>query len=94
MSNEEPKLRVCPFCGGKAEFLEAEYDFPIAIHCIECGATIYDCLDNGKEELVNQWNEREILDMAADASDGQIYTSQECTELLFEAIERYNKYED
>nr|DAI10498.1 MAG TPA: restriction alleviation protein [Caudoviricetes sp.] len=90
----ETKLRVCPFCGCKAEFLEAEYDFPIAIHCIGCGATMHDNLDNGKEELVNQWNEREILDEAIDANDDQIYTEQERADILIELIEKYNRYED
>ena len=37
---------------------------------------------------------RKILDIVVDANDDKIYTTQERADLLFEVIDKYNKYED
>lgn len=103
----ETKLRVCPFCGGKAEFIDEADDWyskysldsewvslPMRVQCFTCGANIQAGDDDAKEDVIHQWNTREILDITADANDDQIYTSQERADLLFKAIDKYNKYED
>lgn len=105
MGNE--KIKPCPFCGGTAEFIDEADDWyskysvddewvslPIMVRCVKCGATIQAGDNDAKEDVINQWNTREILDIASDANDDQIYTSQERADLLFELIDKYNKYED
>ena len=97
MSNEVVKLRVCPFCGGEAEFVEEDndwFDLPMVIQCVECDACMPAIYPEGKEDIIRKWNTRDILDIAADANDDQIYTPQERADLLFEMIDKYNKYED
>lgn len=103
----EVKLRVCPFCGGKAELIDesedwyAEYsmdsewvNLPMWIQCTQCYAQISASEYDAKEDIIMKWNARDILDIAANVNDDQIYTQQERADLLFEVIDKYNKYED
>lgn len=51
-------LRKCPFCGGKAEIIDYQYDNGIAyaIQCTECESET-DEYDN-RVEAILKWNQR------------------------------------
>lgn len=90
MGDKKVKLRVCPFCGASA-CLHMNRHGEVKIECDGCGiATEY----SDEDYVVSLWNTRDILDIAADANDDQIYTPQERADLLFEVIQKYNQYED
>lgn len=99
------KLRVCPFCGGKAEFVDEADDWyskysendewvslPMRVQCYNCGANIQAGEDDTKEDVINQWNTREILDRAVDVSDDKTFTTKEKAMMFYKFIKRYNKY--
>lgn len=99
------KLRVCPFCGGKAEFVDEADDWystysiddewvniPMMIRCVECDATISAGENDAKEDIIDQWNTREILDRAVDVSDDKTLTIKEKALMFYRLIKRYNKY--
>lgn len=49
------QLKLCPFCGGKAEIIETIfYDYKVA--CEECGASIPHC--DSEEMAIKAWNRR------------------------------------
>lgn len=100
----EQKLRVCPFCGGKVEFVDEADDWyskyavddewvniSMRVQCIKCGANIQS-YDDAKEDIIEQWNRREILDRAADIYDDSTLTNKEKSLMLYRLIKRYNKY--
>lgn len=99
----ETKLRVCPFCGSKVEFIDEADDkyfgyseldewtsLPTRVQCYECGATIAAGDDDTKEDVINQWNTRAILDEVYELCDDEIYTPQEQVDGLLRLIEKYN----
>lgn len=88
------KLRACPFCGGKAEFIDEDFEGPMIIRCIECAATIPVAWGESKETIIEQWNTREILDRAVDVSDDKTLTTKEKALMFYKLIKRYNKYYD
>ncbi len=50
----EPKLKPCPFCGGKAEAWESTFCV-WKVFCTECGAEMKLSTDEGADVL---WNKR------------------------------------
>lgn len=54
----ETELKPCPFCGGKAEFLDEDFESPMEIRCTMCDVTITAYLDECKEDIINYWNTR------------------------------------
>lgn len=52
------ELKPCPFCGGKAEFLDEDFASPMEIRCTMCDAKIIAYLDECKEDIINYWNTR------------------------------------
>ena len=60
-NKESPKLRECPFCGGKAKYI---YAMPYnAVKCTKCktfGKTIVDSYEqmDGKAEAIEAWTRR------------------------------------
>lgn len=104
MSNEEPKLRVCPFCGGKAEFIDEADDWysndewvslPMRVQCTQCGANIPAGEDDAKEDIIQQWNLRPILGGAYGLDwDDRFVSIKEVALRLLKLIDKYNKYED
>jgi hypothetical protein len=68
----EPKLELCPFCGGSASYLEgrawvwnAERDVFLAVRCTECGCRTKGVKVNGVDSSVKrkamaavEWNRR------------------------------------
>lgn len=97
------KLRVCPFCGSKAELIDESDDwysmyatddewvsFSMSIQCCECGANIQASDNDAKEDVIEQWNTRAILDEAYELCDDQIFTPQEQADNLLRLIEKYN----
>lgn len=91
----EYKLRVCPFCGGRAEFIDGWFEEPMAIRCTRCEASIIANLDEDKGTIIEQWNTRPILDEVYSADyDERIYTQSEIALWLLKLIEEHNKYED
>ena len=104
MDNKEPMLRVCPFCGGKAEFIDEADDWyskyalddewvniPMRVQCRRCGANIQSC-DDAKEDVIEQWNTRYALDEMIDMTDQQIYTAEEMVLMLMHIIDKYNHF--
>ena len=55
----ETELKPCPFCGGKAEFIDEDFETPMEIRCTMCDATITAYLDEHKEDIIRHWNTRE-----------------------------------
>jgi Lar family restriction alleviation protein len=63
---EIPKLKACPFCGGHAEFQQAEtmdvgLSFPKwYVGCQDCGASgpCGGSLEQGKRKAAREWNRR------------------------------------
>ena len=56
----ETELKPCPFCGGKAEFIDEYFEEPMSIKCTECYAEMCDeSSDITKENLIEQWNRRD-----------------------------------
>ena len=65
-----PKLRLCPFCGGSAEFtiwpedLARKYVFPnvvgayVKVGCSDCGANVEAAPVNKRIEAIMRWNRR------------------------------------
>lgn len=57
-------LKLCPFCGGKAERTDCVACSFIQIKCSECDANITlmlgspSALQVGEAELLNRWNRR------------------------------------
>lgn len=99
----ETKLRVCPFCGSQVELVDESEDWyykysvdsdsdilPIRVQCFNCGANIQAGEDEAKEDVINQWNTREILNEAYEFCDDEIYTPQEQADNLLQLIEKYN----
>lgn len=99
----EQKLRVCPFCGSHVELVDESDDWyskysldndwvnlPIRVQCFTCGANIQAGEDDAKEDVINQWNKRDILDEIYELCDDQIYTKQEQVDGLVQLIEKYN----
>ena len=67
----ETELKPCPFCGGKAEFIDESDDWyskysvdyewvnlPMMVRCVECGAKIEADENDAKEDIIDQWNTR------------------------------------
>lgn len=67
----EVKLKNCPFCGGKAEFIDEADDWystysvddewvnlSMMVRCVECGAKIEANENDAKEDIIDQWNTR------------------------------------
>lgn len=86
----ETILRVCPFCGGKAEFIDEADDWyskysvddewvsiPMRVQCTKCGANIQ-AGDNDAQ--------------VADANDDKINTPEEWADLLFDLIAKDNGF--
>ncbi|WP_027859235.1 Lar family restriction alleviation protein [Marinobacterium jannaschii] len=76
MSNQ--KLKPCPFCGGEAELIEAQYPY---VECTECGISI-DFLRNREfdhKAAVDKWNARHI-------PEGYVLVPVEPTKAMFEAV--------
>lgn len=103
MDNMETKLRVCPFCGSKVEFVDEADDcyfgyskldewvsLPMRVQCYECGANIQAGEDDAKEDVIIKWNRRTILDEVYELCDDQIYTPEEQVDGLLRLIEKYN----
>ena len=99
----ETKLRVCPFCGSKAELIDESDDWysmyatndewvslPMRVQCFNCGASIEAGDNDAKEDIINQWNTRAILDEAYEFCDNQVYTPEEQADNLLRLIEKYN----
>lgn len=99
----ETKLRVCPFCGSKAELIDesddwyskyaTDYEWAsllIKVQCPNCGAAIVADDNDAKEDVIGQWNRRAILDEVYELCDDQIYTQQEQVDGLIQLIEKYN----
>lgn len=68
----ETELKPCPFCGGKAEFIDESDDWYskyavddewasllIMVRCVKCGANIQADDNDAKEDVIDQWNTRE-----------------------------------
>ena len=51
----EPKLRLCPFCGGEGEVITDEFAF--AVMCKQCHAMTAFYLDDTKR-AIRAWNTR------------------------------------
>lgn len=85
----ETQLRACPFCGGKAELLNGD---PPIIRCVECFASIPGVYGETTDNLIEQWNTREMLEAAADIYDDSTLTNKEKALMLYRLIKRYNKY--
>jgi len=71
-------LKPCPFCGGKAQFLENEIDFVsvVSVDCTGCGAS-YDCCTDTESEAAEMWNTRASLTddrTLPELPDGWFYT--------------------
>lgn len=108
MSNEVVKLRVCPFCGGKAEFVDEADDwyskyseddewvsFPMRVQCFNCGANLQAGDDDAKEDVISQWNRRDVLREAYGLDcDDRFVSIEEVALRLLKLIDKYNKYED
>lgn len=106
MSNEEPKLRVCPFCGGKAEFIDTADDwyskyydnnewvgFPMSVQCTQCGANIQAGDDDAQEDIINQWNIRPILGGAYGLDcDDRFVPIEKVALRLLKLIDKYNQW--
>lgn len=106
MSNKEQRLRACPFCGSKVEFVDeadnryfgySELDewasLPTRIQCFHCGANIQCRDDETQEDVIERWNTRPMVD----ETYGVDYDEQVCSETeiilrLFKLIDEYNKY--
>ncbi len=101
----EQKLRVCPFCGSKAELIDesddwyskysVDYewvDFPIRVQCTKCGANIQAGEDDAIEDVIEQWNTRYILDEVADANEYKFNTPEELADLLLGLIAKGNAF--
>lgn len=99
----EIKLKVCPFCGSKAELIDesddwyskyaTDYEWAsllIKVQCPNCGANIQADDNDAKEDVINQWNTRAILDEAYEFCDNQVYTPEEQADNLLRLIEKYN----
>lgn len=97
------KLRACPFCGGKAQIIDESDDLysmyatddelvslPMRVQCPNCGANIQADDNDAKEDIINQWNRRTVLDEVYELCDDQIYTPQEQVDGLLRLIEKYN----
>ena len=57
MSN---KLKLCPLCGGEADFQISYYHTYARISCNKCGLSTLDLKgdDDGKKRLIELWNNR------------------------------------
>lgn len=59
----EPKLKPCPFCGGKAELLDGReisgLDPGFWVTCSQCGAEGPEYDSNGRQHAINAWNRRD-----------------------------------
>lgn len=99
----ETKLKVCPFCGSKAQLIDesddwyskyaTDYEWAsllIKVQCPNCGAAIVADDNDAKEDVINQWNTRAILDEAYKFCDNQVYTPEEQADNLLRLIEKYN----
>ena len=62
------------------------------VQCVECGANIQAGDNDAAEDIIEQWNEREILERAADINDDETLTNKEKAFMLYRLIKRYNKY--
>lgn len=61
----EPKIKPCPFCGGKARLLIKSFDIfthGAIVECCKCGARTKliepNCDYSAKNKAVEIWNER------------------------------------
>lgn len=104
----ETKLRVCPFCGGKAEFIDEADDwysmyatddewvsFPMRVQCTQCGANIQAGDNDAKEDVIHQWNIRPILGGAYGLDcDDRFVSIEEVALRLLKLIDKYNQYEN
>lgn len=101
----ETKLRVCPFCGGKAELIDESEDWyskyalddewvniSMRVQCSRCGANIQSC-DDAKEDIIEQWNTRPIVDETYGVDyDEQVCSESEIILRLFKLIDEYNGF--
>lgn len=54
----EPKLKPCPFCGGKAKVWEELFmRFAWKIYCVNCGASVR---AETEKDVVEAWNKRVV----------------------------------
>lgn len=54
------RLKPCPLCGGKAEFLSAKFapiGVLVGINCTECDLWL-DCREKTQERAAKAWNTR------------------------------------
>ena len=67
MSDDEPKLKRCPFCGGVPQYSEIENDENVPnaggeyIECIDCGCStvvMFSVKEDAKTHLIERWNRR------------------------------------
>lgn len=57
--DKDKRLKVCPFCGGKAHLMKSGY--PHWVVCTECGARVQGFLvgeEEGEEASIKAWNRR------------------------------------
>ena len=104
----EQKLRVCPFCGGKAKLIDESDDWyskysvddewvslPMRVQCTQCGANIQAGDNDAKEDVIHQWNIRPILGAAYGLDcDDRFVSIEEVALRLLKLIDKYNQYED
>lgn len=100
------KLRVCPFCGGKAELIDEASDryfgyseldewvsLPTRVQCRRCGANIQAGEYDDKEDIIERWNVRPIVDKTYGVDyDEQVCSEAEIILRLFKLIDEYNQF--